>query len=218
MSLFAEYEQDFKGMVASIIKRCGKIPDLDGAAKAEENSAAEREVDDARELLEQMDLEVINEPSSSRGKTKTKIADFKKELDDAERQLRRSRVAMSNSQTARDELFDFDGSTDDARESLLSNTEVLDRTSNRLEAGHRAALETQEVGMGILENLGQQREQIERSRARLRNANTPLQKASRLLGAMKTRAYGNKALSICIICTLLGTIILIIILIVTGSK
>lgn len=51
--------------------------------------------------LEQMDLEVINEPSSSRGKTKTKIADFKKELDDAERQLRRSRVAMSNSQTAR---------------------------------------------------------------------------------------------------------------------
>lgn len=40
-------------------------------------------------------------------------------------------------------------------------------TFNRLEAGHRAALETQEVGMGILENLGQQREQIERSRARL---------------------------------------------------
>lgn len=36
MSLFAEYEQDFKGMVASIIKRCGKIPDLDGGTLAED--------------------------------------------------------------------------------------------------------------------------------------------------------------------------------------
>ena len=43
-----------------------------------------------------MDLEVINEPSATRGKTKTKIAAFKKELDNAERQLRRARVVSSN--------------------------------------------------------------------------------------------------------------------------
>ena len=60
---------------------------------------------------------------------------------------------MSGSDVARNELFKFDGSTDDAKDALLGNTERLDRTSNRLDEGHKAALEAQEVGLRIVRLL-----------------------------------------------------------------
>jgi vesicle transport through interaction with t-SNAREs protein 1 len=49
----------------------------------------------------------------------------------------------------------------------MSNTERLDRTSTRLQDGHRTALETQEVAIGIMDNLNEQRETIGRSRGRV---------------------------------------------------
>lgn len=52
----------------------------------------------------------------------------------------------------------------DDRSRLLSGTQKLEDASRRLEDAHRMALETEQIGVGTLEDLHRQREQIERTR------------------------------------------------------
>lgn len=59
-------------------------------------------------------------------------------------------------------LFDTD-----MRAQLLNNTERISRTTTKLEDGVRVALETEEVGGHILQDLSEQREKLQRSRDRV---------------------------------------------------
>eukprot|EP00038_Savillea_parva_P009150 m.181565 g.181565 ORF g.181565 m.181565 type:complete len:217 (+) comp15309_c0_seq1:114-764(+) len=213
--MIEEYEAEFNELTDAVHKRCARIPDLSGDSKKTEVSKAEKEIQDATELIEQMEMEVINLPSSQRSNTKAKIAEFKKTMQDLNKKLKRSAVMLSNSQSARDDLFDLtDG--DDARDALLSNTERLDRTSRRLEDGHRSALEAVEIGAGALDELGRQRETIERSRGRLRGMDSDLSKSQKLLRSIYNRAIRNRVLTSLIIGLL--TIVIIIIAVVTVQK
>ncbi|KER21678.1 hypothetical protein T265_10049 [Opisthorchis viverrini] len=56
----------------------------------------------------------------------------------------------------------------DMRARLLDNTERMARSTNRLEDGLGVALQTEEVGGHILNDLGDQREKLQRSRHRNR--------------------------------------------------
>lgn len=105
-------------------------------------------------------------PAAHRAQTKKRIESYKAQLQEAEQKLRRASVA-TGAKAARDELFAYDGTSEDQREMLLSNTERLSRTSRRLDEGHRVAIETQDVAMTIMSDLHDQRETIERSRGRV---------------------------------------------------
>lgn len=59
---------------------------------------------------------------------------------------------------------DFDASTMDQRQRLLSGTERLGQSSRRLEDSHRLALETEGIGINILSTLKGQRETMVRAR------------------------------------------------------
>lgn len=62
---------------------------------------------------------------------------------------------------------DADGEADGAlsqRQRLLQGTSVLEQGSERLAASTRLALETEDIGANILQDLQSQREQIEHSR------------------------------------------------------
>lgn len=59
---------------------------------------------------------------------------------------------------------DFDASTMDQRQRLLSGTERLGQSSRRLEESHRLALETEGIGINILSTLKGQRETMLRAR------------------------------------------------------
>lgn len=63
-----------------------------------------------------------------------------------------------------DGTSDFDASTMDQRQRLLSGTERLGQSSRRLEDSHRLALETEGVGINILSTLKGQRETMVRAR------------------------------------------------------
>lgn len=53
-------------------------------------------------------------PAAKRGPLKERVANYKTGLQQSGRDLRKASVKMSNSQAARDELFAFDGSSEDA--------------------------------------------------------------------------------------------------------
>eukprot|EP00035_Acanthoeca_spectabilis_P024198 m.452750 g.452750 ORF g.452750 m.452750 type:complete len:217 (-) comp20391_c0_seq1:438-1088(-) len=206
--MMEEYTNEYNELTDAVHKRCARIPDLSGESKKSEIAKAEKEMQDATELVEQMEMEVMNLPSSQRSAAKAKIAEYNKSLQDLGKKMRRATVALSNSQAARDDLFDFaDG--DDARDALLSNTQRLDRTSRRLDDGHRSALEAVEIGAGALDELGRQRETIERSRGRLRGMDADISKSQKLLRSIYNRAIRNRIITGLII----GGLILVIIII-----
>jgi len=103
---------------------------------------------------------------------------------------------------ARSELLEGD----EHKGAMMSNTEKLDRASRRLDDGYKIAMETEQVGQDILNNLAQDKEKIQRSRARLQTADSSLTQSSRLLNNMYRRVIQNKVMTAAI-----GLIIVVII-------
>lgn len=82
----------------------------------------------------------------------------------------------------------------------------------------RMALETEEIGMGILGELDTQRETIITARGRLRNTDGTLRKSMTVLRGMIKRAYQNKALMFVLMFAIVGVIVLIIYIKVVKKK
>ncbi|XP_073451977.1 vesicle transport through interaction with t-SNAREs homolog 1A isoform X3 [Aquarana catesbeiana] len=193
---FQGYEQDYGVLTADITNRIGKIPKLAGGESEEKKQMVmnvEKQLEEAKELLEQMDLEVREIPAQSRGMYSNRMRSYKQEMSKLEADFKRSRIAYSDE--VRNELLGDDGnSSESQRAHLLDNTERLDRSSRRLEAGYQIAVETEQIGQNILENLNQDREKIQRARERLRETDTNLGKSSRILTGMLRRIIQNRLL------------------------
>ncbi|KAK2557847.1 Vesicle transport through interaction with t-SNAREs-like protein 1A [Acropora cervicornis] len=111
--LFSHYEQQFGNLSAEITARICKIPNLHGTSKKAAISDVERCFDEARELVEQMELE------------------------------KKARIAFSDQEGRNELLGGEDSqSSEDQRTRLLDNTERLERTGNHLEEGYKICVET----------------------------------------------------------------------------
>ncbi|XP_048361545.1 vesicle transport through interaction with t-SNAREs homolog 1A isoform X6 [Sphaerodactylus townsendi] len=138
---FEGYEQDFAVLTAEITNRIGKVPKLLGDEKKQMVSNVEKQLEEAKELLEQMELEVREIPPQSRGMYSSRMRSYKQEMGKLEADFKRSRIAYSDE--VRNELLGDDGNSSEIqRAHLLDNTERLERSSRRLEAGYQIAVET----------------------------------------------------------------------------
>lgn len=185
---FEVYEQDFGTLTADITNKVGRIPKLSGDDKKGMVTNVEKQMEEARELLEQMDLEVREIPLQSRGLLSTRMKSYKQELAKLDKDFKRSRIAYSDEVNLRNELLGDDGNTTENQKAcLLDNTERLERSTRRLEAGYQLTVETEQIGQEILENLHHDKEKIQRARERLRETDTNLGKSSRILTGMLRR-------------------------------
>ncbi|KAK0486933.1 vesicle transport v-SNARE protein N-terminus-domain-containing protein [Armillaria luteobubalina] len=212
-SLFDSYEQDYKQLIDAL------RPKLDGDDKgenAEQRKAtlrrAEMELDEADEMVSQMDIEIQGIPQSIRAQYQTRMRDAKAELSRYKKLLKElnSRTALLSSSSgpafaSSDEPY---GVSDRTR--LLAGTALLDDGTKRLQDSHRIALETEEQGADILMNLRTQREQIENSRNVIQRADSSIDRASKTLKGMIRRMYQQRVVTGAII----GVLILLIIIIV----
>ncbi|KAM3912714.1 vesicle transport through interaction with t-SNAREs homolog 1A isoform 2-T2 [Leptodactylus fuscus] len=204
---FQGYEQDYGVLTAEVTNRIGKIPKLSGEEKKQMVMNVEKQLEEAKELLEQMDLEVREIPAQSRAMYSNRMRSYKQEMGKLEADFKRSRIAYSDE--VRNELLGDEGnSSESQRAHLLDNTERLERSSRRLEAGYQIAVETEQIGQNILENLSQDREKIQRARDRLRETDTNLGKSSRILTGMLRRIIQNRVLLVVLGIIIVFTIIL----------
>ncbi|XP_069756001.1 vesicle transport through interaction with t-SNAREs homolog 1A isoform X3 [Narcine bancroftii] len=202
---FEVFEPDFGTLTADITSKVARIPKLSGDDKKSMVANVEKQMEEARELLEQMDLQVREIPLQSRGLFSNRMKSYKQELTKLDRDFKRSRIAYSDEVNPRNELLGDDGNTtENQRACLLDNTERLERSTRRLEAGYQLTVETEQVGQEILENLHHDKEKIQRARERLRETDTNLGKSSRILTGMLRRIIQNRILMF-----VLGTIILL---------
>ncbi|XP_071808629.1 vesicle transport through interaction with t-SNAREs homolog 1A-like isoform X2 [Asterias amurensis] len=185
-SAMEEFEHQFASISAEITTKINKIPQLSGNEKKQQSSSAERQLDEARELLEQMDLEIRSIPSTDRQRYSTRLRSYETELTRLEKDLRKAKIAFRDGEASRDELLGLDDGrqSEDQRARLLDNTERLERSGKKLDAGYKMTVETEQLGQGILDNLQRDREKIQRSRARLRETDAGVGQSSRVLSAM----------------------------------
>ncbi|XP_029703329.1 vesicle transport through interaction with t-SNAREs homolog 1A isoform X6 [Takifugu rubripes] len=178
---FEAYEQDFGTITAEITNKIGRIPKLSGEEKTQLVLNVDKQLEEVRELLEQMDLEAREIPIQSRAMYNSRLKSYKQEVEKLEK---------------------------DFRAHLLDNTEKLERSSRRLQAGYQIAVETEQVGQEILTNLHTDREKIQRARERLRETDANLGKSSRILTGMLRRIIQNRVLIFILGAIILVTIIL----------
>jgi vesicle transport through interaction with t-SNAREs 1 len=76
---------------------------------------------------------------------------------------------------------------DDQRTRLLSGTERLEQSSQRLRESQRVANETESIGAGILDDLSSQRQHITNTRDTLTEADGYVDKSMRTLKGMARR-------------------------------
>ena len=170
--LFDSYASDFTQLTESI---AGKL-DKDAASQTGETRKTtlrrvEMEVEEAEEILSQMEIEINSFPNSLKGTYGVKLRGYKAEADRLSAALRKAMQQSSSSHRFESTGFDEDlesgrasYDTQAQRQRLLQGTATLEDGSRRLEDSHRIALETEDLGADILRDLRGQREQIENSR------------------------------------------------------
>jgi len=80
----------------------------------------------------------------------------------------------------------------DNRNRLMQTTTTLHDGVNRLEDARRQALETEDIGLGVMQDLQQQRETIQRTQGHVRDVGGNLNTSAKLLTDMARRAMTNR--------------------------
>lgn len=182
-SLMETFEQQYASLSAEITAKTSRLSDLTGVERKMLVSQVERQMEEAHELLEQMDLEVKAVPPASRQKYQIRLKSYVAELALLDKELR-ARITPRDESIMREELFDGDYVNDDQKQRLLDNTERLERSSRQLEGGYRMAVEAEQMGAQILTDLSSQRETIKKSKSRVQETNYDLGKSSRIVNGM----------------------------------
>ncbi|MCJ1253420.1 hypothetical protein MMC24_001231 [Lignoscripta atroalba] len=165
--LFGSYEAELKLIQAELNQKLDQIPELSGEPRKSVVRQAERALDEANELLDQMRIEKQNIPSATRSKINQRFRNFESDIDASKRKLKSladDRKALFGNR------YTDEPTTDDQleqRQQLLSGTDRLGRSSQRLRDSQRIANETEDIGRGTLADLQLQREQIQHTRLTL---------------------------------------------------
>jgi len=191
------------------------MPSLTADQRLVEIRKADKDIHDAETTLQSMNLNARNVPGQQGAKLQTRIKEYEGELAKMKKDIRRSEV-QANELAARESLMggsavlsDMSISIDQ-RERLLSNQQRLARGSTQLKDALRTAEETVEVGTGIMANLEDQRNTMQKGLDKLKGINDKLTRSSKIISGMARRVATNKLIMAVIVLVLLGAISLIV--------
>jgi len=159
-----------------------------------------------------MDLEIRSTPSAStKNQLNSKLKGYESDLTRIQRDFKSARSALAKD-GGRGQLFegasndDYSSKSTDQRERLLAGNEKLNDSSTKLKRAQQTAVETEDIGAGILNNLYGQRDTLNRTRDNLKAADDNLSRSRRLINVMGRRVSTNKLILAFIILVLLGAI------------
>ncbi|KAG5887478.1 hypothetical protein JTB14_008196 [Gonioctena quinquepunctata] len=192
VSLFENYEQQYSVLTADITAQVGLLTASATKDRRQLISNIEKHVEEAQELLEQMELEAREVEPAKRQRCRTKLDCYRAELKRLTLDYIKARsVRQGALYDSTEELSDVRISSDQ-KQRLLDNSDRVERTGRKLEEGYRIIVETEEIGTQVLKSLGEQGETIQRTRGRLREADEELGQSGRLMNSMIMRSLQQK--------------------------
>ncbi|KAF2664046.1 vesicle transport v-snare protein [Microthyrium microscopicum] len=211
--LLASYEAELKLVQADISQKLEQIPELTGEPRKAAISQAERAIEEAKEILDQMRIEKQNIPTDLKSKINTRFRNHQTDVDTASRKLgsfTQDKGAMYGNRYT-DEPEGTGDAHLDQRQQLLHGTDRLERSSGRLRESQRIALETEEIGRNTLADLGRQREVIDHTRSTFNESEGYTDRSIKTLRGMARRMATNRVITIAIITVLVLLIIAVIV-------
>ncbi|KAK6360413.1 hypothetical protein TWF730_006555 [Orbilia blumenaviensis] len=208
--LFASYEADFKLVQADINQKLEQIAELAGEPKKAAIRAAQRAVEEADEIVSQMRIEVQNIPTNIRSKFSPRVRNYDHDLDKSKQSLKRAAAEADRQNIYGGKGPQGQDSVYEQRQQLLSGTERLERSSQRLQNSQRLAAETENIGANILGDLYGQRSTLLHARENLLEGEGYVNKSVQTLRGMARRMATNRMITIAIITVLVLLIIAVI--------
>lgn len=78
------------------------------------------------------------------------------------------------------------------QQTLINNTETLERSSRKIRDAYHVAVETEQIGADVLQDLSRQRETINRARDRLREGDIDLSRSNQIASNMLHRIIQSR--------------------------
>ncbi|EEB08852.1 SNARE Vti1 [Schizosaccharomyces japonicus yFS275] len=202
------YEQEFKLLQADIEEKLSDVQQ-NGDSRAAES--CKRALNEADEVLAQIELALTNIPTAERGAAQSRARDYRQKLDGWKTSLQNELQVMDRKNLfgRRDQSAYGENDNDyDQRSHLLQGTSRLEQSSQRLLDSQRMAHETEGIGAGILRDLYGQRTQLEHSMGVLNETNSYLDRSLRTIKTMARRLAMNRTITTLIIALLIILILL----------
>ncbi|WCJ35909.1 Vesicle transport v-SNARE family protein [Euphorbia peplus] len=213
-AVFEGYERQYCELSANLSRKCTSASGLDGELRKQKLSEIKTALDEADTLLLKMDLEARSLSPNIKTVLLTKLREYKTDLNNLKNESRRV-TSVNTNQAARDDLLES-GKQDaitvaaNQRGRLLMSTERLNHSSDRIKDSRRTMLETEELGVSILQDLHQQRQALLQAHNTLQGVDDNIGKSKKILTGMARRMNRNKWLISSIIAALVFVILLII--------
>ncbi|XP_057714804.1 vesicle transport through interaction with t-SNAREs homolog 1B [Corythoichthys intestinalis] len=151
---------------------------------------------EAEEVLQGMEEELRDAPASYRNPMRTKLRLYHRDLAKLQRDAKNSAPSPLDSSGRGIYSSENQQSTREQsqRALLLQGTESLNNATQSIQRSQRIAAETEHIGTDIIQELGEQREQLDRTRDRLVNTGENLSRTRKILRSMSRRLVTNKLL------------------------
>lgn len=210
--VFDGYERQYCELSANLSKKSTSASLLNGEQKKQKLSEVKVGLDEAESLIRKMDLEARSLQPSVKANLLAKLREYKSDLNNLKRDVKKA--SLADSQSARDELLESgmsDGlmASADQRGRLLMSTERLNQSTDRIKESKRTILETEDLGVSILQDLHQQRQTLLHTHDTLHGVDDYIGKSRKILTSMTRRMSRNKWILGGLISVLVVAIILI---------
>ncbi|CAK9138144.1 unnamed protein product [Ilex paraguariensis] len=189
--VFEGYERQYCEFSANLSKKCASASLLEGEQKKQKVSDIKAGLDDAETLIRKMDLEARSLPPNAKAMLLAKLREYKTDLNNLKSEVKRITLAGAN-QAARDDLLESGMVSADQRGRLLMSTERLNQSSDRIKESRRTMLETEDLGVSILQDLHQQRQSLLHANNTLHGVDDNVGRSKKILTSMSRRMSRNK--------------------------
>ncbi|KAH9740196.1 Vesicle transport v-SNARE 13 [Citrus sinensis] len=162
--VFERYERQYCEISANLSKKCTAAASLDGERKKQKVSEIQTGLDEAESLIRKMDLEARSLQPNVKAVLLAKLREYKSDLNNLKSEVKRL-VSGNLNAASRDELLES-GMADaltasaDQRSRLMMSTERVNQSTDRIKDSRRTMLETEELGVSILQDLSSQRQSL----------------------------------------------------------
>ncbi|PON68936.1 Vesicle transport V-snare [Parasponia andersonii] len=212
--VFEGYERHYCELSANLSRKCTAASALNGELRKQRISEIKKGLDEADNSLRKMDLEARSLQPSVKAMLLAKLREYKTDLNNLKAEVKRI-SSLSSSQAAREDLLesgmaDTFSASNEQRGRLLMTTERLNQSSDRIKESRRTMLETEELGVSILQDLHQQRQSLLHAHKTLHGVDENVSKSRKILTAISRRMSRNKWIIGSIIAALVLAILFII--------
>ncbi|KAI4389045.1 hypothetical protein MLD38_001309 [Melastoma candidum] len=209
--VFEGYERQYCELSANLTRKCTAASAVDGELRKQRISEIKGGIDEAEALIRKMDLEARSLPPNVKGVLLAKLREYKSDLNNLKSEVKR--ITLGNMAT-REELPES-GMADaltksaDQRSRLMMTTERLNQSTDRIKESRRTMLETEELGVSILQDLHQQRQSLLHANNTLHGVDENIGRSKKILTAMSRTMNRNKWIIGLIIAVLVVAIVVI---------